>query len=167
MGPSIQRGFAIMVRTKILTSMFAGNFDEFKGPQRALEIIHRISDQELPGHSGLFHREMGPSIRPIMDKTIKSRIISKHYFYRSCNDSENYFKRSRILLFPSANEGLSTAMLEAMACQCVPITSDVGNQTEAAKHDYNSIVIPDYNDVKSFSENAIRLLKDKNSVEPY
>jgi glycosyltransferase involved in cell wall biosynthesis len=55
-------------------------------------------------------------------------------------------------------------MLEAMACRCVPITSDVGNQTDAALNGYNSIVIPDFNDVQSFSEQAVSLLKDQNQL---
>ena len=52
-------------------------------------------------------------------------------------------------------------MLEAMGCRCVPVTSDVGNQTEAAVNEYNSIVIADYNDLKGFSSQVIRLLNNK------
>lgn len=144
---------------KDIDLIFAGHFDKFKGPQRALEIIRRVSE-ELPDIRALFIGN-GALFQTIMDNTVNLGLSANITFTGHVNNSENYFKRSLILIFPSANEGLSTAMLEAMACQCVPITSDVGNQTEAALHDYNSIVIPDYNDLQSFSESAIRLLKDK------
>jgi glycosyltransferase involved in cell wall biosynthesis len=144
---------------KDIDILFAGYFDEFKGPQRALEIIQRVS-KELPDIRTLFIGD-GPLYQSIQDKTINLGLSKNITFAGYVDDSENYFKRSHILIFPSANEGLSTAMLEAMACRCVPITSDVGNQTEAALHEYNSIVITDYNDVQSFSEQAIRLLRNR------
>ena len=147
---------------KDIDILFAGYFDESKGPHRALEIINRIR-KELPGLRAFFIGK-GPLFKSIMDKATYLGLSASITFAGQVDDSENYFKRSRILLFPSANEGLSTAMLEAMACQCVPITSDVGNQTEAALHDYNSIVVADYNDMQSFSENAIRLLNDKKQL---
>ena len=143
--------------------LFAGNFDKFKGPQRALEIIHRVSE-ELPDIRAIFIGN-GPLYKSIRDNVIKLRLSANITFTGHVNDSENYFKRSRILIFPSSNEGLSSAMLEAMSCRCVPITSDVGNQTEAAIHEYNSIVVSDFNDMKGFSENAIKLLNDINQLK--
>ena len=154
--------FCYQGESKNIDLLFAGYFDQFKGPQRALEIIRKVS-QELPDIKALFIGN-GPLYQNVLDKAIKLGLSANITFAGHVNDSENYFKRSRILIFPSANEGLSTAMLEAMACRCVTITSNVGNQTEAAIHDYNSIVIPDFNDLQSFSAQAIKLLKDRNKL---
>jgi glycosyltransferase involved in cell wall biosynthesis len=145
---------------KDIDILFAGYFDEFKGPHRAIEIIHRVS-VKLPEIRALFIGN-GPMYHSILEKVINLGLSKYITFAGYVDDSENYFIRSKIIIFPSANEGLSTAMLEAMACRCVPITSDVGNQTEAALHEYNSIVISDFNDVRSFSEHAVRLLEDHN-----
>lgn len=142
--------------------MFAGYFDEFKGPHRALEIIHRVSEK-LPGIRALFIGK-GPMYQSILNKAANLGLSVNITFAGYVDDPEIYYKRSQILIFPSSNEGLSSAMLEAMACRCVPITSDVGNQTEAALNDYNSIVIPDFNDLQSFAEHAVRLLKDPNRL---
>ncbi len=158
-GLSIQKDFAIRGENKDIDLLFAGYFDEYKGPQRALEIIHRVSE-ELPGIRALFIGK-GPLYHSITERANELGLSENITFAGYVNDAENYFKRSHILLFPSANEGLSTAMLEAMACRCVTITSDVGNQTEAALHNHNSIVISDWNDLEGFSSNAIRLLNDK------
>ena len=154
--------FCYRGENKNIDLLFVGNFDKFKGPQRALEIIQKVSE-ELPDIRAIFIGK-GPLYQNILEKTVtlglSANITFKGYVY----DSENYFKRSHILIFPSSNEGLSTAMLEAMACRCVTITSDVGNQTEAAIHDYNSIVIPDFNDIQSFSEHAVSLLKNHDQL---
>jgi glycosyltransferase involved in cell wall biosynthesis len=150
--------FCYRGESKDVDLLFAGNFDEFKGPQRALEIISKVA-KELPDIRAVFIGN-GPMYKSILNKAANLRLSTNITFAGQVNDSENYFKRSRILLFPSTNEGLSTAMLEAMACRCVPIISDVGNQTEAAINDNNSIVISDYNDLQSFSEHAVNLLKD-------
>lgn len=154
--------FSCQGEKKDVDLLFAGYFDEFKGPQRALETIRRVSE-EIPDIRAFFIGN-GPLYQSIRNKAVDLGLSANITFEGFVNDSENYFKRSRILIFPSANEGLSTAMLEAMACRCVPITSDVGNQTEAALHDNNSIVISEYNDVVGFSVHAVRLLKDQNQL---
>ena len=144
---------------KNIDLLFAGHFDEFKGVQRAIEIIRKVSEA-IPNIKAILIGN-GPLYKSIQDEVTNLGLTENISLAGHVTDSEHYFIRSKILIFPSANEGLSTAMLEAMACRCVPITSDVGNQTEAALHENNSIVIPDYNDIISFSEQALRLLKDQ------
>ena len=143
---------------KDIDILFAGYFDQFKGPQRALLIIHKVIS-ELPEIKVVFIGN-GPLYNEIISKTSDLGLEKKISFKGFVTDPENYLKRARILIFPSANEGLSTAMLEAMACRCVPILSDVGNQTEAAIHEYNSLVIKDYQDIAGFTGHAVKLLKD-------
>ena len=123
------RRFCYQGEKKDIDLLFAGYFDEYKGPQRALEIIRRVSE-EIPGIRALFIGK-GPLFLSTREKARELGLSENITFAGYVNDAEKYFKRSHILLFPSANEGLSTAMLEAMACRCVTITSDVGNQTEA------------------------------------
>lgn len=144
---------------KDIELLFAGYFDEFKGPQRALEIV-RLILKELPDIKTVFIGK-GPLFQNIVERVEEAGLSSSITFEGYVDNSEVFFKRAKILIFPSANEGLSTAMLEAMACRCVPITSDVGNQTEAAYNGINSIVITDYTDIQSFAKEAIRILKDE------
>lgn len=151
--------FCYRGEVKNIDLLFAGHFNESKGPQRALEIIRKVSEV-IPNIQAVFIGN-GPLYQSIRDEITNLRLTKYISIIGHVANSEYYFIHSKILLFPSANEGLSTAMLEAMACRCVPITSDVGNQTEAALHDNNSIVIPDYNNILSFSEQALRLLMDQ------
>jgi glycosyltransferase involved in cell wall biosynthesis len=152
--------FCYRGENKNIDLLFAGYFDEYKGPQRALEIIRQVKTV-FPEIRAVFIGK-GPLYESIVSKSSELGLSGNITFAGYVDDSENYFKRSRILIFPSANEGLSSAMLEAMACRCVPVTSNVGNQTEAAFDGYNSIVIADCNDIAGFSVTAIRLLNDKN-----
>lgn len=145
-------------KEKDIDIIFAGIFDRFKGANRAVAIINNVI-KELTEINAVFIG-MGPLLNDMIREAEKLRLSKNIFFKGYVNDAHEYFKRSKILLFPSSNEGLSTAMLEAMACRCVPIISDVGNQTEAAFHEYNSIVVSDYNDLETFSYQVIRLLNN-------
>ncbi len=147
---------------KDIDIIFAGIFDKFKGALRALSVVQNVIIK-LPEIRAVFIGK-GPLFIEVIQEAAKRGLTNNVDFSGFVNDVPAYFKRSKILLFPSSNEGLSTAMLEAMACRCVPITSDVGNQTEAAVHEYNSIVINDYNDLETFSSQITRLLTDKNTL---
>jgi glycosyltransferase involved in cell wall biosynthesis len=72
-----------------------------------------------------------------------------------------YFQRARILMMPSRSEGLASAMLEAMSCGCVPVVSDVGNMTDAAKHAFNAYVVSDHMDVEGFTKHIQELLQNE------
>lgn len=136
-------------KTKDIDVLFVGTFRKLKGPDRVLHMLALL-------------KKVFPSIRACF--------IGDGYLYNSCVDlvkflgiSENvsfpgqiddpavYFQRSKILVMPSRSEGLPTAMLEAMACGCVPVISDVGNIHDVAIHADNAFLIDDYKDTKSFA----------------
>ena len=112
---------------------------------------------------------------------IKACFIGEGYLYKSCidlarmlaisenvsftghiDDPANYFQRSKILVMPSRSEGLPTSMLEAMACGCVPVVSNVGNISDAASHSENAFLVNNYRDIKSFAKYIHILLSDEN-----
>ncbi len=78
------------------------------------------------------------------------------------DDTESYFQRSKILVMPSRSEGLPTSMLEAMACGCVPVISNVGNVSDAATHSVNAFLINNYRDIKSFAKYIHLSVSDDN-----
>jgi glycosyltransferase involved in cell wall biosynthesis len=111
---------------------------------------------------------------------IKACFVGQGYLYDDCirlssilKVSENiifaghvdeptgFFQRSKIFVLPSRSEGLPTSMLEAMACGCVPVVSDVGNIQDAAMHSVNAFVIDDFNDINSFVKHIQILLTDE------
>ena len=46
-----------------------------------------------------------------------------------------------LFILPSFSEGLPVTLLEAMACGCIPITTDVGDIREVVSDGFNGFII--------------------------
>lgn len=139
--------------------LFVGNFRKLKGPDRVLGIIKNLTESGKDvkavflGTGSLFEETK----KQIVDLQLEDFVTLKGYQ----SNTSSYFKRSKILVMPSMSEGLPTAMLEAMACGCVPVVSDVGNVTDAAHHGVNALVISEWSDIQSFTSAVQKLLNDE------
>lgn len=63
-----------------------------------------------------------------------------------------------IFLFPSANEGFSIGLLEAMSYGCIPIVFSIPSTTELLKNGKNGFLV---HNAKDFQETLIYLIKHK------
>jgi hypothetical protein len=81
-------------------------------------------------------------------------------------DVERYLCSSRIFLLPTNSEGLSLAMLEAMACGAVPIVSRVGDMGDAVKDGVNGRLV-NRNDTDGFVSAVAILLRNPAVLEEY
>ncbi len=165
---------------KNIDLIFAGTFYELKGPDRFVNIVG-----ELKHEFGNIRAVMlgDGKMKDEITELIKQKELNENIELPGyISNTNEYMQKSKIFVQPSRTEGLSTAMLEAMACGCIPIVSNVGNQTEAAIHEYNSMVVDDYLDIntyakyikrilldegfkKTLSENAVTTIKDKYTPE--
>ncbi|MCK9452752.1 MAG: glycosyltransferase [Bacteroidales bacterium] len=156
---------SIQVKFKLLPDvnrnidvLFCGNFSELKGPNRVVQVIEKFYQENIPinavfvGSGKLYN---------FIEKEINKKGLKNIKLLGHVENTEYYFQRSKLLLMPSSSEGLSTAMLEAMACGCVPVVSNVGAMTEAALHEKNAIVVDDYKDINGFFQHAKYLLNNK------
>ncbi len=55
------------------------------------------------------------------------------------------YNSAKVFVLCSKGEGFPLALLEAMACGCVPVVSDVGDIADAVKDDYNGYVYGNFN----------------------
>jgi teichuronic acid biosynthesis glycosyltransferase TuaC len=86
--------------------LFCGHFDERKGPLRVLEAI------KGSGIKGVFLGSNGPSIPTGKEVAFRGAV--------SNTDIVCYLSASDAFVLPSLSEGMSNAVLEAMAC-CTPM----------------------------------------------
>jgi glycosyltransferase involved in cell wall biosynthesis len=66
-----------------------------------------------------------------------------------------------IFLLPSAYEGISVALLEAMAMQAVPVTGSVGGQAEVIDSTCGFLIQPGQSELSAYVEALNRLISDK------
>ena len=96
----------------------------------------------------------------------KMGLLENVYFAGFQPDIEKFLNESKVFLLPTAHEGLSLAMLEAMACGVVPVVSNVDNLSDAVKDRFSGRLI-DRDDTEGFVSAVSELLKDKNIYETY
>lgn len=145
--------------TKEIDILFVGYFSQSKGPDRVLEVINKLK-YHFKDIKSVFLGN-GPLFDEIKSKikqyNLENNVKLVGYSYKT----EEYYRKSKLLLMPSKSEGLSTSMLEAMSSGCVPIVSDVGSMTDAAKHNFNALVVKNYLNIKEFIEQSKTLLQDE------
>jgi glycosyltransferase involved in cell wall biosynthesis len=138
--------------------LYVGALIELKGPDRFVKIAKGVS-QRFPKIRCMMLGD--GDMESVTETMIKTSALSNNISIEGYIEKpESYFQRAKIVLMPSRSEGLATAMLEAMACGCVPIVSNVGCMNEAAIQNETAILVEDYLDVDSFIEKAIDLLSD-------
>jgi glycosyltransferase involved in cell wall biosynthesis len=54
---------------------------------------------------------------------------------------EEWFNRSKVFLLSSETEGLPTALMQAMACELVCVSTNVGNISDTIVHDKNGFLV--------------------------
>lgn len=128
--------------------LFIGQLAELKGPDRFVLIVKELTSK-FPKIKACIIGE-GPMELVVKQMISDLNLTENIEIVGYINNPEGYFKKAKTLVMPSRSEGLATSMLEAMACGCVPVVSDVGCMSEAAKNDITAYLIGDYKNVKEF-----------------
>jgi L-malate glycosyltransferase len=179
-GLDLERFRSIPGRERDIDVLFVGNYSELKGPDRVVSVIERLRT-EIPDIRGVFLGN-GPLFNKISLQIIEKNLTDNIYQAGQVDNTIDYYQKSKLLIMPSKSEGLSTAMIEAMACGCVAIISNVGAMKEAAKHNVTALVVENYQDINQFyyyanqalindekrrllSKAARSLVEDKYSIE--
>lgn len=91
----------------------------------------------------------------VNDNSLQGQVV----FHGMVNDRAEIYNCLDTLAVTSETEGLSLAIMEAMAYYCPILASDVGGNSRLVKHEFNGYLF-DYNDVKNLSENIVSLMDD-------
>jgi glycosyltransferase involved in cell wall biosynthesis len=150
--------FSFSSQARKIDLLFVGNFYELKGPDRIVRIVHLL----LTKFPGLKVVMVGQGIMLEETKNLALSLGIKDILFEGFQkNTVPYFQQAKLLIMPSRSDSLPTSMLEAMSCGCVPVISNVGNVTEAARNDINSKVIDNYLDLDGFAAAISDLLSDE------
>jgi len=115
--------------------IFAGRLSNEKGIDSLIKIA-----KNLPIEINLIILGSGPEEKKITDLVASQKNI--HYFgYKNNDQTIALIRGSDILIQPSLNEGISSTILEAMACKTIIIATNVGGNNDLIENNINGYLI--------------------------
>ena len=126
---------------RIYDFVFLGNFDKGKRIDMIIEGFNLlVSNTKETKKPTLLIVGSGPE-----ETTLKKRVadigISEHVkFTGFVAEPIFYLQQSKFLVMSSLTEGLPTAMMQAMACEVIPITNLVGNIPDIVTNNITGLV---------------------------
>ncbi len=156
--------------------LFVGRLEKQKNLFNLFEAVSKIKDCELHivGEGSLKEQLM----------EYKKKLGIKVIFYNKLNSDEviKMLNIHSIFILPSYYEGISNALVEAMACKIPVITSDIPPNREIIKDKVNGILcstnaesikeaieyaLNNPEKIKEYAENAYQMMVEKFSEEKY
>jgi glycosyltransferase involved in cell wall biosynthesis len=160
---TILNGVLPMVQSKHKSRTFrlshVGRFVPLKSQHYLIEAVAQIPE-DIQQHISLAFFGTGDLIgknKQLAEKIIPQVTIAFNGFVTNRDD---IYQASDVLIVTSETEGLSLAILEALASGTPVIASDVGGNPELVQHEYNGLLYP-YADSKKLAEHIIRLYNDR------
>ena len=134
--------------------IYAGRLSKEKGTETLLKICNNLDDDV-----DLLIVGEGPEQEKFMNIDSKKKNI--HYLgFQNHEKTISLINGSDILIQPSLSEGISTTLLEAMACKTCIITSNVGGNLELIENEENGILVESTNH-KLFNKSINQLIQDE------
>jgi len=134
--------------------IFAGRLSREKG----IDSLIRIA-KKLENDIHLIILGTGPEEQNIND-LIKTQKNIHYLGYKKKEETLSLIQGSDILIQPSLKEGISSTLLEAMACKTAIIASSVGGNSELIENEVNGILVEPQDD-DSFVEQITSLLNNE------
>ena len=139
------------------------NFRKVKRIEDIVKIFYEIQ-KEVP--SKLMMVGEGPEKENAEYLCNKLGIQNKVIFFGNSNEIDKILSYSDLFLLPSETESFGLAALEAMACGVPVISSNSGGLPEVNKDGFSGY-LSDVGDVTKMSQDAIKLLQDKEKLQQF
>lgn len=139
------------------------NFRDVKNIPDVIKIFYNIQN-EIPAK--LMMVGEGPEKEKAEVLAEKLGISNKIVFFGNSNEIDRILCFSDLFLLPSQTESFGLAALEAMASGVPVISTNSGGLPEVNSHGFSGY-LSNVGDVTEMSENAIKILKDKNVLDTF
>mgnify|MGYP003968414625 CR=1 FL=1 len=117
---------------------------------KILEKLYEINKEIIFIHMGNGNKKIN------LSEKIRNNVFTLPFVNRE--EVPDIYKISDVLLFPSIYEGFGRPILEAMSCGTPVVCSNNSSITEVAG---DAALTCDYNDIKTFTNNILKLLSNK------
>lgn len=138
--------------------IFVGRLTERKRPSRFLELTALVC-REMPGTRATMVGD-GPDFEALERYRSELGLVKSVALLGLRKDVAELVARSRVFVLTSRWEGVSIAMLEAMASGAIPVVNDVGDLADVVEHERNGFLVPD-NEIEVASGHIVALLRDQ------
>ena len=156
-----QRDLLAMPDERVITHI--SNFRSVKRIPDVIHIFHAIQ-KEIP--SKLMMIGEGPEREKAERLCKELNIENKVVFLGNSNEVNKILCFSDLFLLPSETESFGLSALEAMASGVPVVSSNSGGLPEVNINGLSGFLSP-VGDIKSMSQNAIHILKNKTNLEVY
>jgi L-malate glycosyltransferase len=137
-----------------------GNIRPVKGTDVLLKTAARVCEQFPCAVFVVIGRANDTEYFRSVQDLSKSLGLSRNVrFLGLRNDVISILKASDVFFLPSRSEGLSNALLEAMACQLPCVVTDVGGNAEVVEDSQSGFLVPS-EDSASAADRILALLRD-------
>ncbi len=138
--------------------MFVGRLTECKRPDRFISIVAGVAEQ-IPRLTAMVIGD-GPEMTAARRQARTMGVEDRVTFLGTREDVSELVCRSKVYVLTSRSEGLSIAMIEAMANGAVPVVSDVGDLRDLVQDGITGFVM-DEGDIEGFRDRIVQILSDE------
>ncbi|MFQ5461016.1 MAG: glycosyltransferase [Phycisphaerae bacterium] len=138
------------------TILWVGRLDVVKGLDVLLKALERLR-QRVDAH--LLLAGEGAYRVPLERLAATLRLTDQVHFLGVRSDVTALLRSTEVFAFPSRTEGLPNALLEAMACGCSIVTTDVPGCRDLITHERTGLLVP-FDDPDLLSQALLRLFTD-------
>ena len=132
--------------------VYAGRICEQKRPQLFADILREITRRDMAFRALVVG---DGELRPQLEKSIRKYGLESSVHMLGTVDHRRWLEvlaAADIFLLPSQYEGISVALLEAMALKVVPIVAAVGDQSEVVTAECGFLIPHGGDEVKAYAE---------------
>mgnify|MGYP001302406346 FL=1 len=133
-----------------------GRLAKQKGIEYLLESIKLLKNEEIYKKYKFFIVGSGELEKTLKNKTKELNIENKVTFLGFRSDVNNLLNAADIVVLPSLREGLSIALLEAMAAKKAIICTNIGSNMTVVEHKKEALIVESKNSIQL--KDSIKLL---------
>lgn len=155
---SVDTRSELMQEIRDIDVIFVGRLTEYKRPDRLIEALAIVAQNVPTLHAVLVGD--GPEQNTLKSQVLALGIENHVKFLGQRADVPELMGRARVFVLTSRWEGVSIAMLEAMALSVVPVVSDVGDLSTFVEDGKNGYILQE-NDINGFAKRISQLLNNE------